>query len=218
MSLTEKTVTGCCKRIAFLGGAFDPPHLGHAMLAEMVLARDLSDLVLWVPSWAPPHKNSGCMTEFFHRVKMVELAISNISGCQVSDIEERKKFDPSYSYKILTELQKEYPESRLQLLIGQDSLEQLHTWYCAKELVQKFEIIAFPRKNDSGSCDGLILPEDFWGRVLAEKLRKSLQRGDYVEISSTELRKKLAKNENLHNIINADVFRYIRENALYQVK
>ena len=178
-----------------MGGAFDPPHPGHEMLARRVLDLGLSDLVLWVPSWAPPHKAAGQMSDFSHRLAMVKLIADRIPGCEVSDIEARKCFDPSYSYKVLDALQSEYPDSELQLLIGQDSLEQLHTWYCAKELVQKFEIIAFPRKNDSGSCDGLILPEDFWGRVLAEKLRKSLQRGDYVEISSTELRKKLAKNE-----------------------
>ena len=50
----EKTFAG--KRIAFLGGAFDPPHPGHEMLARSVLALGVSDLVLWVPSWAPPHK------------------------------------------------------------------------------------------------------------------------------------------------------------------
>ena len=211
-------MTGRKKRIAFLGGAFDPPHAGHVMLARKVLEQNLSDLVLWVPSWAPPHKNSGCMTEFFHRVNMVKLTISNLSGCEVSDIEERKQFDPSYSYKVLSALREEYPDCELQLLIGQDSLEQLHTWYCAKALASEFGIIALPRKNASGQAEALILPSEFWGMVLTGKLQNSLIAGDYVEISSTELRKKLAKNENLHNIINAEVLDYIEANGLYRSK
>jgi len=210
------------KRIAFLGGAFDPPHIGHAMLAKRVLALGLSDLVLWVPSWAPPHKNSGGMTEFFHRCNMVKIVLEQLSGSQLSDIEERKKFDPSYSFKIMSALEEEFPDCRIQLLIGQDSLEQLHTWYCARELVEKFEVIAFPRKDSAAAEDnaGAIprLPLDFWGDKLTEKLKNSLVAGDYVEISSTYLREALANNRSLHNIIDAGVLEYIKKNGLYRRK
>ncbi|MBE6367590.1 MAG: nicotinate (nicotinamide) nucleotide adenylyltransferase [Lentisphaerae bacterium] len=205
------------RRIAFLGGAFDPPHLGHAMLAKRVLELDLSDLVLWVPSWAPPHKCAGNMSDFFHRLAMAGLAAEEIPGCAVSDIEERRKFDPSYSFRVLGALAEENPDAELQLLIGQDSLEQLHTWYCAKELVSRYDIIAFPRRG-GGTRPGedLVLPEEFWGHEAAEKLRNSLIPGEYVEISSTILRKELAKNANVQHIINAKVLEYIEKNALYR--
>ena len=214
--MAEKKITGTVKRIAFLGGAFDPPHPGHEMMAKRVLEAHLTDLVLWVPSWAPPHKNSGNMTEFFHRLNMVKLIAEQIPGCAVSDIEARRQFDPSYSFKVMSALAEENPDAEIQLLIGQDSLESLHTWYCARELAEKFEILTLPRRADSGCSSELKLPTDFWGRELTEKLQNSLIDGEFVEISSTNLRKELAKRENLHNIINADVLHYIEENGLYR--
>lgn len=204
------------KRIAFLGGAFDPPHPGHEMLARRVLAAGLSDLVLWVPSWAPPHKVAGRMTDFVHRLAMVRLITEKIPGCAVSDIEARRQFDPSYSYKVLGALQEEYPGCTIQLLIGQDSLEQLHTWYNARELAEKYGILAFPRKNIAGGDDAVRLPEDFWGCELAEKLKNSLIPGDCVEISSTDLRNALAKNQSACHIINEDVLHYIEKHGLYR--
>lgn len=211
-ALSEKTLSK--KRIAFLGGAFDPPHPGHEMLARRVLERGLSDLVLWVPSWAPPHKAAGRMSDFAHRLAMVKLVAEKIPGCEVSDIEARKCFDPSYSYKVLDALQSEYPEAELQLLIGQDSLEQLHTWYNARSLAEKYTVLAFPRKGDEQHK--LLLPENFWGNELCKKLQNSLIAGEYVEISSTNLRKELAKKSNVEHIISRDVLRYIEEHGLYR--
>ena len=202
------------KRIAFLGGAFDPPHPGHEMLARRVLELGVSDLVLWVPSWAPPHKAAGRMSDFSHRLAMVKLIADRIPGCEVSDIEARKCFDPSYSYKVLDALQSEYPDSELQLLIGQDSLEQLHTWYCARKLAEKYTILAFPRKDKKSRA--VQLPIDFWGEKLYKKLQKSLIPSEYIEISSTNLRKELAKRANVEHIINKDVLRYIEEHGLYR--
>ena len=60
------------------------------------------------------------------------------------------------------------------------------------------------------------LPEDFWGKFLSEKLQNSLIPGEYVEISSTDLRKELAKKANVEHIINKDVLQYIEENGLYR--
>ena len=210
-AFTEKTFTG--KRIAFLGGAFDPPHPGHEMLARSVLALGLSDLVLWVPSWAPPHKEAGRMSSYAHRFAMTRIVAEQIPGCEVSDIEARKCFDPSYSYKVLEALQSEYPGAELQLLIGQDSLEQLHTWYCAEALAEKYTILAFPRK---GEKETLQLPEDFWSEKLQKKLQASLIKGEYVEISSTNLRKELVNRANVEHIINKDVLLYIEKHGLYR--
>ena len=204
------------QRIAFLGGAFDPPHPGHEMLARRVLDAGLSDLVLWVPSWAPPHKVAGRMTDFEHRLAMVRLVAEKIPGCAVSDIEARRQFDPSYSYKVLGALQEEYPGCTIQLLIGQDSLEQLHTWYNARELAARYEILAFPRKTLAECGHKVTLPEDFWSPELAEKLKNSLIPGDFVEISSTDLRNTLAKNQSACHIINEDVLHYIEKHGLYR--
>ena len=114
-------------------------------------------------------------------------------------------------------LQEEYPDAELQLLIGEDSLTSLHTWYSARELVEKYSVIAFPRKSDTPEKSAVsLIPVDFWGVIQAEKLQKSLIKGEYVEISSTNLRKELAKNENMHHIINAELLEYIKKHGLYR--
>ena len=95
-------------------------------------------------------------------------------------------------------------------------MESLHSWYCARELAEKFEILTLPRKNEDGKSSELVLPEAFWGEKLLKKLQKSLIPGEFVEISSTNLRKELAKKQYLHNIINAEVLHYIEEHGLYR--
>lgn len=216
LNISDKK-TPAVKRIAFFGGAFDPPHCGHEMLARKALSLQLTDMVLWVPSWAPPHKTAGRMSDYHHRLAMVEIVAGKIPGCKVSDIESRKQFDPSYSYKVMNALQEEYPDAELQLLIGEDSLTSLHTWYSARELVEKYPVIAFPRKSDTPEKSAVsLIPVDFWGVIQAEKLQKSLIKGEYVEISSTNLRKELAKNENMHHIINAELLEYIKKHGLYR--
>ena len=153
------------------------------------------------------------MSSYAHRFAMTRIVAEQIPGCEVSDIEARKCFDPSYSYKVLEALQSEYPGAELQLLIGQDSLEQLHTWYCAEALAEKYTILAFPRK---GEKETLQLPEDFWSEKLQKKLQASLIKGEYVEISSTNLRKELVNRANVEHIINKDVLLYIEKHGLYR--
>ena len=153
------------------------------------------------------------MSSYAHRFAMTRIVAEQIPGCEVSDIEARKCFDPSYSYKVLEALQSEYPGAELQLLIGQDSLEQLHTWYCAETLAEKYTILAFPRK---GKSESLLLPEGFWSAELQKKLQSSLIKGEYVEISSTNLRKDLLNRANVEHIINKDVLDYIEKHGLYR--
>jgi len=204
------------RRIAFFGGAFDPPHRGHEAAAQQALALKLSDRVLWTPSWRPPHKTVAGMAGYADRLAMAALAARAIPGCAASDIEGRKRFDPSYSIRVLAALEEENPGCRVQLLIGADSLEELHTWYCAKELVERYEIITYPRRLHGKPDVAPRLPEAFWGAETAGKLRRTVMAGTFVEISSTELRATLADGGG--GLVNAAVWEYIKQHGLYGVK
>ena len=202
-------------RIAFFCGAFDPPHLGHRAVAQAVLAAGRSDRVLWVPSYRPPHKNPAGMVSFDDRLAMTELAAAAVPGSFVSDIEKRKQFEPSYTIRVLAALAEEFPEARMQLLIGSDSLEELHTWYRARELADRYEVITYPRRP---AHDGAVrLPEEFWGAERAETLRKSVLNGNFVEISSTELRNALENGGKCVHIMEEAVLSYIRQHGLYGI-
>lgn len=209
----DGTATTPGRRIAFFGGAFNPPHRGHEAVARAVLAAGRSDCVLWVPSCRPPHKEARGLAPFEDRLAMTRLAAERVPGSLVSDIERRKAFDPSYSLRVLAALEEEFPGCRLQLLIGSDSLEELHTWYEAKKLAERYEILTYPRQTGGGKPR---LPVEFWGDKTVKILQKSLLPGDFVEISSTELRNALENGGKCVHIMNESVRAYIRRHGLYR--
>jgi nicotinate-nucleotide adenylyltransferase len=175
---------------AFFGGSFDPPHPGHLGVASGALRSGKCDTVLWVPAYAPPHKPGRDRIAFEKRFDMVLQMISGVSGMAVSDIEARLALTPSYTILVMEKLEAEISGS-LALLIGEDSLAQLHTWHRAKELVEKYVILTYPRSGSEVTKEYL---SQFWSEKECEKLLSGMLDGRFFEISSTEIRKKLAKN------------------------
>lgn len=200
-------------RIAFFGGTFDPPHNGHTGLAEQVIAAGYTDEVLFVPSFSPPHKSGFPVTPYQHRLAMLRLAANGIAGTRVSDIEARLGKTPSYTFEVMSALEQEFPEDRLQLMIGSDSLLLLHSWHMARELVERWEILTYPRFGEIPMAKDLL---QFWDAENAEKLIKTVMPLPFFKISSTEMRKMMAKNEKVGKLISRDVKRYIADNGLYE--
>lgn len=175
---------------AFFGGSFDPPHPGHLGVASGALKSGKCDTVLWVPAYAPPHKPGRDRIAFEKRFDMVLQMISGSAGMAVSDIEARLALDPSYAILVMEKLESEVSGS-LALLIGEDSLAQLHTWHRAEELVAKYDILTYPRSGIRVTEEYLA---QFWNQKECQKLLSGMLDGKFFEISSTEIRKKLAKN------------------------
>ena len=181
---------------AFFGGSFDPPHTGHLAVARGALKSGLCQHVLWVPAFAPPHKLNARRAPFADRMAMVELLIKNESAMSVSDIEAQIAKKPSYTIDILLELESK-SHTRPALLIGADSLLQLHTWHRAKELAEKWQILTYPRKTSPVTLDAL---QTHWSREIAGKLFSGVIPGKFFEISSTEIRNSMEKNALTGNI------------------
>ena len=200
-------------RTAFFGGSFDPPHAGHLGVAEGALRSGRCDRIMWVPAFMPPHKVDRKRESFSHRFNMVKLLTAGMAGHIVSDIEYRRRRFPSYTFDILEDLNK--GEEKFQLLIGADSLLELHTWHRAQELAERFELLVYPRPGCTVTLEQL--QEKFPPR-LAEKLFKSLLEGEFFEISSTILRfsmEKFAKWDNIISMTPAPVAEYCRRHGLY---
>ena len=89
------------ERVAFFGGSFDPPHLGHLAVARGALASGSCDRVLWVPAVSPPHKAGMDRAPFDKRFEMVKLLIAHEKSMDVSDVELRADITPSYTVDIL---------------------------------------------------------------------------------------------------------------------
>ena len=200
-------------RIAFFGGTFDPPHNGHTGLAAQVIASGYTGKVLFVTTFSPPHKFGQPVTPYRHRLAMLRLAVGTMPGVEISEIESRLGMVPYYTFDVMSALEREFPSDRLQLMLGSDSLLQLHSWHMAGELVRRWKILTYPRMGEMPSVADL---RKYWDADIAVKLAKTVMKLPFFEISSTEIRKMIAKNEKVDKLIYRDVKEYIINNGLYK--
>jgi nicotinate-nucleotide adenylyltransferase len=200
--------------IAVFGGTFDPPHNGHLKLAGDVISSGAVDKVIFVPAFKPPHKPNFPVSGFGARLDMLKIATSGNDKFAVSDI-ECERVGLSYTFDTLREFSRCYPDSEIKLLIGSDSLNLLHTWYRAKELVQNWALLVYPRKGHPSFREDLLLN---WGNDVAEKLLRYILTLPFYDFSSTEIRDKLIKGEDVSGLLDPDVCKYIMEKGLYDRK
>jgi nicotinate-nucleotide adenylyltransferase len=200
--------------IAVFGGTFDPPHKGHVSLAGDVISSGAADKVVFVPAFRPPHKPDSPVSEFNARLDMLKLAIAGKKKFVVSDIEGRRS-GPSYTFDTLGEFSRLYPDSEIRLLIGSDSLNLLHTWYRAEELVHNWPLLVYPRIGHASLREELYLN---WGNKVAEKLLGYILPMPLYDFASTDIRNKIIKGEDVSGLLDPDVYGYIMENGIYNRK
>ncbi|HEY3215127.1 MAG TPA: nicotinate-nucleotide adenylyltransferase [Candidatus Eisenbacteria bacterium] len=116
------------ERIGLFGGTFDPPHLGHLTLAEWARERLALDRVVFIPAGRPPHKRGGRISSAAARLAMTRLAVRSNPGFRVSTV-ELEPGGPSFTVDTLRWFAVRAPGSRLYLLIGADSLDDLRRWH-----------------------------------------------------------------------------------------
>ena len=201
-------------KTAFFGGTFDPVHAGHLSLAREVLKQGRADRILFVPAPSPPHKEIQRITPFEHRLKMVQLAIGNEPCFSWSDL-ERHRSGKSYTIDTLKELSAGGEYGEIWLLIGSDSLRQLHLWYQCHELVRDYGLIVYPRRGEPADRKEL---EEHWSVSETEKLLDA-EMGEVPEfpVSSTQIRD-LIKKEGIKSVsafVTSSVADYITEHHLY---
>ena len=199
-------------RVAFFGGAFDPPHIGHLAAAKAVLAAGRSDRVWLVPAWAPPHRDGRVMAPYEERLEMLRQWTLTEPRFVVSDFEREYGRTPSYTFCELEELERRWPQYRWQLLIGGDSLAYLHEWHRGRELAERWEVLTYPRPG--AAVDPAALRRN-WPEEMVLRLSAGVLDGEKYEISSTGIRKKLAKGENTDTVIPEAEADYLRRRGLY---
>ncbi|MCL2003033.1 MAG: nicotinate-nicotinamide nucleotide adenylyltransferase [Oscillospiraceae bacterium] len=132
--------------LALFGGSFNPPHKGHAALAQKALNALRPDRLIWMPSGDPPHKTLPPETpSSAHRLAMSRLAAEELFGVEVSDFELTG--GARYTIDTVKALRALYKPDRLWLLMGQDMRESLDGWYKAAELKTLAEPFAVSRKT-----------------------------------------------------------------------
>ena len=185
-------------RVALLGGAFDPVHLGHLHVAEVVLATGCYDQVLFVPAHLPSHK-PGALAAPDHRLTMLRLAISRRPGLAVSDIELRRG-GVSYTVDTVRQLQRTGTLGRRPgLVVGDDLGAELGTWREAETLFGMVELLVARRIGEAA-------PLGFPHRRLANHP---------LPLSSSELRRRVRAGQVIRALVPDSVAAYIREHGLY---
>jgi nicotinate-nucleotide adenylyltransferase len=122
--------SGGARRIAFFGGSFDPPHMGHLGIARAAQAVLELDTVLFTPVGSQPLKPMGSSASFEDRVAMTELAIRGLPNFAISFADAPDPAgEPNYTIDTLNRLQAQFPSAQLFALMGADSFLSLRKWY-----------------------------------------------------------------------------------------
>jgi nicotinate-nucleotide adenylyltransferase len=200
--------------ILLYGGTFDPIHLGHLIPSRAAKEFLAGDSVLFLPARLSPHKQNeppGATAQ--QRLEMIRLAISGEKDFDV-DPREFNRGDPSYTIDTIRELKRDRPQDRFTLLIGADQLTKLHTWHEVRQIFAEVSIAVVIRGVPGVFLEGIQTVTNHLGAPLAESL--SLCPTPSIDVSSTNIRYRVARNQPISYLVPAPVASYIHENWLYQ--
>lgn len=199
-------------RIGILGGTFNPVHMGHLILAQCAVEAFELSKVLFIPCVSPPHKDSSRLITADHRMAMLEAAVEDSLCFEVSDI-EIERGGRSYSVDTVNELRSMYPVEKLYFIIGSDTLLELHLWRDIYELLKLCTFITFSRPGFSA---GSITAKDLHlDSPWPERLLENFTKGRQVDISSSDIRYRIAEGMSIRYLVPSVVEMYIAEHGLY---
>ncbi|MCK5676464.1 MAG: nicotinate-nucleotide adenylyltransferase [Verrucomicrobia bacterium] len=201
------------KRIGIIGGSFDPLHLGHLIIAQDAVEHLGLSEVVFIPAAIPPHKQQREQVVAEHRLAMLRLALEADARFSVSDIEIRRG-GVSYSVDTIRGLKESRPEAEWVLIVGSDTLVDLHNWYKIDEVLDLCEVATFlrPGENNLEEIAGKVLVAEHHRKRLIENIVET----HLVEISSTEIRMRVAEGRSIRYLVPAEVELYILEHGLYR--
>jgi len=196
------------KRLGVIGGTFDPPHYAHLVLAETARVQLHLDRVLFAPARKPPHKIVRPISPVHHRVAMVEAAIADNPAFALSRADLDRP-GPNYTVRTLALLQQEFPEAELFFLIGGDSLSELHAWRDPAGIVQRARLAVMRRPGWEVDLETL--------ERAVPGIRERLHWLDVpmLDISSTDLRRRVHDGLPIRYLVPPAVEEYIREHRLH---
>ena len=192
------------RRIGVFGGTFDPPHLGHLIVAQQAAELLRLDRVLFIPAGRPPHKRQRVKTPAAARLAMVRLAIAGNPLFDCSDIELRSA-RPSYTADTLRRLSVAQPGARLHLLIGSDQAVLLPIWMTPERLFALATVCVLQRP---GSLVATI-PQPWRRRIVPVPVSA-------IDISASAIRHRAAAGRSIDYLVPPAVARYIHHHELYQ--
>lgn len=191
----------------FLGGSFNPIHYGHLVTAKAVAAAIGSIRIYLIPAWVSPFKqNDERLATAEDRCQMCKLAASHDSLFEVCDL-EIKRGGPSFTIETVRELKRQ-GLSQVNWLIGADQLMSLPKWKEADSLLRETHFVVMRRPGNQ--IDWSTLPPSY--HILKDRIVDAPQ----VDISATEIRRRIAAGESIDGLTPPAVVQYIHDRGLYR--
>lgn len=186
------------KKVGLLGGTFNPPHIGHLIMANEVKHALQLDEVRLMPTSIPPHKADPSDATPDQRLRMVELAVSGIPGLTTSSFEVDRG-GVSYTFDTMKALTEQEPDTVFHFIIGGDMIDMLHKWYKIDELMKIVTFVGVGRPGTVGETQYPIrmvqIPE--------------------IDLSSTVIRTRLQTGGTIKFLVPDNIGTYIRREGLY---
>jgi nicotinate-nucleotide adenylyltransferase len=197
------------KRVAIFGGTFDPPHLGHFILAEQLKNHFELTQIIFMPAGKPPHKKDKIISPNEDRLSMLKLVVEKNEFFSLSDWEINKK-GYSYTAKTLAQFVPEINAEQIFFIIGADSLAEIFEWKQPKYLLSKGNFIVFNRS-------GYDLKEIMSRKKYKDYLDNIIAYQDLnIEISSSFIRDEIKKGNSIRYLTLDEIEEYIKNNNLYR--
>ncbi|MGN0203173.1 MAG: nicotinate-nucleotide adenylyltransferase [Coprococcus sp.] len=198
------------KRIGIMGGTFNPVHMVHLILAENAYRTWQLDEIMMLPNGDPPHKTDIKITPAADRLAMLKLAVKDIPYFRISEMEIKRQ-GYSYSSVTLEELKKSHPDTDYYFIMGADSVFQIETWHDPATVMADCIILAATR--DHTPAEKLNAQIDY----LKAKYKADIRLLDIpdLELSSSEIRKRISRHQPVRFMIPDAVLEYIEEHQLY---
>lgn len=190
------------RRIAVMGGSFNPVHTGHMIVASYIAQwGDVDEVWLMLSPQSPFKTDAADMVADSDRLAMLRIATSAMPRLGVCDIELTMP-RPNYTVNTLAELERRYPDCSFTLIVGGDNWESFPRWRSPREIIDRHGLIVYPRRGYS--LDGIDAEE-----------RVRLVHAPEVEISSTFIRQAIAQGRDMNFFLPTGVYEYICTHNLY---
>ncbi len=197
-------------RLGIFGGTFDPPHIGHLILAAEAYHSLNLDQVLWVITPDPPHKQGQAITPLQHRLDMVEATLESDPAFALSHIEIDRP-GPQYVVDTMYLLRQRFPDGELIYLIGGDSLSNLPNWYRPRQFLALCSALGVMRRPED-KIDLDVLESALTG--ITPKIQ--FIEAPMLQISSRDIRERVKQNKPFRYYITNTVYQIIQERHLYR--
>ena len=193
------------KKIGIFGGSFNPPHVGHLMLADRVCEEFALDTMYFVPAGIPPHKiGAPHLAANTDRLAMLNFSIAGNPKFAVSSV-EMERAGVSYTAITLEQFRSMHPGEALYFLMGSDSLAEFDTWNKPERILSLAQLIVVPRPHH-GQTD---VPREYAERVL-------IAHTPLFELSSTDIRERVRLRKSIRYCVRREVEEYIMNRRLYR--